>query len=55
MRIRGLRHLPQSQIQSFCEQHIEQADLVTADNIAMAATQAELDAAYLRWEALEGS
>ena len=32
-----------------------QADLVTADNIAMAATQAELDAAYLRWEALEGS
>jgi len=27
---------------------------VTADNAAMAASQAELDAAYLRWEALEG-
>ncbi|HOU66865.1 MAG TPA: ABC transporter ATP-binding protein, partial [Thermomonas sp.] len=27
---------------------------VTADNAAMAASQAELDAAYLRWAALEG-
>lgn len=32
MRVRGLRHLSQSQIQPFCEQHIEQADLVTARN-----------------------
>jgi ATP-binding cassette subfamily F protein uup len=31
------------------------AALVTADNTAMAAAQAELDAAYLRWEQLEGS
>lgn len=31
------------------------AAVVTADNAAMAAAQAELDAAYLRWEALEGS
>jgi hypothetical protein len=30
MRVRGLPHLPQSQIQPFREQHIEQADLVTA-------------------------
>ncbi len=31
-----------------------EAALVTADNIAMASAQAELDAAYLRWEQLEG-
>ena len=31
------------------------AALVTADNTAMAAAQAELDTAYLRWEQLEGS
>ena len=31
------------------------AAVVTADNTAMAAAQAELDAAYLRWEQLEGS
>jgi ATP-binding cassette subfamily F protein uup len=31
------------------------AALVTVDNIAMASAQAELDAAYLRWEQLEGS
>ena len=30
------------------------AAVVTADNTAMAAAQAELDAAYLRWEQLEG-
>ena len=30
------------------------AVVVTADNTAMAAAQAELDAAYLRWEQLEG-
>ena len=31
-----------------------EAALVTADNIAMASAQAELDASYLRWEQLEG-
>ena len=30
------------------------AAAVTADNVAMAAAQAELDAAYARWEELEG-
>ncbi len=30
------------------------AALITADNIAMASVQADLDAAYLRWEQLEG-
>ena len=30
------------------------AAAVTADNVAMAAAQADLDAAYARWEELEG-
>ena len=34
--------------------YLRDAASITADNVSIAAVQVELDAAYLRWEQLEG-